>query len=192
MILCIALFSFAMAMAQAPDSSTTSATRSKLESLRREIQKYRSRVSSETRKEEEILKNLEQFDREIDLLHEFIAELKKEEREKLKIVNRINDEIENKQDELNRLREIYKRRIVSFYKYGRMRDLELLLSSRSLNQTLVLTRYLKLIAETDRRIFNKLKAKKRDIEDKKEKLKRELISHRKIINEKTAESKELA
>ncbi len=165
--------------------------RSRLDKIRQEIRDYRNRISSEARKEEEILQNLAQLDREIDLIHELVAELKKEERQKLRTVQRINEDIDLKQEELKRLQEIYKKRIVTFYKYGRLRDLELLFASRSFNQTLVLFRYLKLIADTDRRNYKKLLEKKQAIESKKEALKKELIAKRAIINEKTAESQRL-
>jgi len=166
--------------------------RSRLDKIRAEIQSYRNRITNEARKEEKILQNLEQLDREIDLLHELVAELKKEERQKLRTVDRINEDIDVKQEELTRLQEIYKKRIVTFYKYGRYRDLELLFASRSFNQTLVLFHYLKLITDTDRRNYLNLLKKKQLIESKKETLKRELISKRAIINEKTAESQRLA
>jgi len=174
------------------NSGATNQPRSRLDDIRREIRSYRNRISNEARKEEKILQNLEQLDREIDLIHELIAELKKEERQKLRTVESINEDIDTKQDELTRLQGIYKKRIVTFYKYGRFRDLELLFASRSFNQTLVLFRYLKLIADTDRRNYQNLLKKKQFIESKKEAMKKELIAKRAIINEKTAESKRLA
>jgi len=110
--------------------------RSKLSRIRQEIQDYRKRIKNEQRKEEQILENLEKLDREIDLTHALIAELKKEEQQKLKAIERISREISTKRDELSRLQEIYRKRMITFYKYGRLRDLELLLTTKSFNKTL--------------------------------------------------------
>lgn len=165
--------------------------RSKLSRIRQEIQDYRKRIKNEQRKEEQILENLEKLDREIDLIHALIAELKKEEQQKLKAIERISREISTKRDELSRLQEIYRKRMITFYKYGRLRDLELLLTTKSFNQTLVWFKYLKLVAANDRRNYLNILKKKQRIEAKKTELKKELIAKRKIIEEKTTESERL-
>jgi len=165
--------------------------RNRLNQLRREIEDYRKRIKNEERKEEEILATLEMMDREIDLTHALIAELKKEEQQRLKVIDRISAEIKNKELELARLQEIYKERMVAFYKYGRTRDIELLLTSRSFNQMLVWFKYVKLLAENDRRNYQNLLQKKQSIEAKTLQLKKELIAKRRIIDEKSRESEQL-
>ncbi len=173
------------------DNNRSNSQRNKLSRLRREIDDYRQKVQNEKRKEEQLLENLAKLDREIDLNYEFVAELKKEERQKLKVVGRIGDELIIKIDELERLHEIYKKRIISFYKFGRIKDIELLLSAKSFNQALAWFKYIKLLAENDRRNFQNLLSKKEKIEEKRTSLKNELIAKRNIIREKEAESEKL-
>jgi septal ring factor EnvC (AmiA/AmiB activator) len=168
-----------------------STTRSKLDRLRGEMEDYRKKIASEQKKEQQILENLSNLDRAIDLNYELVAELKNEERQKLKVVEKIGDEIKTKFSELSSLQEIYKKRIISFYKYGRMRDIELLLSAKSFNQTLTWFKYMKLLAENDRRNFRNILEKKNKIEAKKASLKNELIAKRRIIDEKESESEKL-
>ena len=165
--------------------------RNKLNSLRREIDDYRQKIQNETKKEEQLLENLSKLDREIDLNYELVAELKKEEKLKLKVVDRIGKELRTKLNELDRLQEIYKKRIVTFYKFGRIKDIELLLSAKSFNQSMAWFKYMNLLAQNDRRNFNNLLKKKEKIEAKKQSLKKELIEKRKIINEKKTESNNL-
>jgi murein hydrolase activator len=163
----------------------------KLSRLRRDIDDYRKKIQNEERKEEQLLENLAKLDREIDLNYEFVAELKNEERQKLKVVGKISDELRGKLSELDRLQEIYKKRLITFYKFGRIKDIELLLSAKSLNQTLAWFKYIKLLAQNDRRNFQNLLNKKEKIETKKTSLKKELIAKRQIIDEKEVESKNL-
>ncbi len=165
--------------------------RGNLTQIRKEIEQYRKKIQTEQRKEEEILANLERLDREIDLLFSLITALKKEEQQKLSAVDQISQEIISKQGELERLREIYKKRMISFYKYGRLKDIELLLTAQSFNQTLVWLKYLKLLAENDQRNYSNILKKKLLIEDKKTELKSELIAKRRLIDEKTRESAKL-
>jgi murein DD-endopeptidase MepM/ murein hydrolase activator NlpD len=72
-----------------------------------------------------------------------------------------------------------------------MRDIELLLSAKSFNQTLTWFKYMKLLAENDRRNFRNILEKKNKIEAKKASLKNELIAKRRIIDEKESESEKL-
>jgi murein hydrolase activator len=187
-------FSFAIhydIIAQDLENKNVASQRDKLSRLRRDIDDYRKKIQNEKRKEEQILENLAKLDREIDLNYELVAELKKEERQKLKVVGRISDELRTKLSELERLQEIYKKRIVTFYKFGRIKDIELLLSSKSLNQTLAWFKYIKLLTQNDRRNFQNLLRKKEKIEAKNTSLKKELIAKHRIINEKEVEFEKL-
>ncbi|OQX95218.1 hypothetical protein B6I21_06530 [candidate division KSB1 bacterium 4572_119] len=186
-ILLILIILPACVAAQEYDPNKVHQQRNSLSRVRKEIEDYRNKIKNEKRKEKEILDNLEELDREIDLTHTLIAELKKEENQKKKAVDRISNEIHLKQAEL----EIYKKRMVSFYKYGRVKDIELLLTTQSFNKTFLMLKYLKLIADNDRRNYFNILKKKRKVEDKKAELKNELISKRKIINEKVSESERL-
>ena len=190
-ILLILIVLPACVAAQEYDPNKVHQQRNSLSRVRKEIEDYRNKIKNEKRKEKEILDNLEELDREIDLTHTLIAELKKEENQKKKAVDRISNEIHLKQAELERLRQIYKKRMVSFYKYGRVKDIELLLTTQSFNKTFLMLKYLKLIADNDRRNYFNILKKKRKVEDKKAELKNELISKRKIINEKVSESERL-
>jgi len=106
-------------------------------------------------------------------------------------ITKISRELEATRNELGRLQEIYTKRIVSFYKYGRMKDIELLLYSKSFNQTMTWFKFQKLIAQNDLRNYQNIAKKKEKIETERNKLKQEVIAHRKIINEKREEEDRL-
>ncbi len=163
----------------------------RLQQIRKEIEGYRRKVRREERKERQLIDAVAQFDREIDLTHQLLTELEKEEKKKGKQISKISRELDATRDELDRLQQIYARRIVNFYKYGRMKDIELLLSAKSFNQTLTWFKFQQLIAQNDKRNYANILKKKEKIETQRNKLKEEAVSQRKIINEKKDEEKGL-
>jgi len=163
----------------------------RLQQLRSKIENYRLQVKREEQKELKILDALAQLEREIDMTHQLLSELQKEERKKSRQISRISRELESTGQELQRLQDIYARRIVSFYKYGRIKDLELLLLTKSFNQALTWFRFQKLIAQNDRRNYLNILKKKQKIEKQRNKLKQEIIEQRKIIKEKKDEEAKL-
>ena len=163
----------------------------RLQQIRKEIEGYRRKVLREERKERQLIDAVAQFDREIDLTHQLLTELEKEEKKKGKQISKISRELDATRDELDRLQQIYARRIVNFYKYGRMKDIELLLSAKSFNQTLTWFKFQQLIAQNDKRNYANILKKKEKIETQRNKLKEEAVSQHKIINEKKDEEKGL-
>ena len=163
----------------------------RLQQIRKEIEGYRRKVRREERKERQLIDAVAQFDREIDLTHQLLTELEKEEKKKGKQISKISRELDATRDELDRLQQIYARRIVNFYKYGLMKDIELLLSAKSFNQTLTWFKFQQLIAQNDKRNYANILKKKEKIETQRNKLKEEAVSQRKIINEKKDEEKGL-
>ncbi len=163
----------------------------RLQQIRKEIENYRRKVKQEERKEQQLLDAVAHLDREIDLTHQLLTELEKEEKKKGNQISKISRALDATRDGLYLLQQIYAKRIVNFYKYGRMRDIELLLSAKSFNQTLTWFKYQQLIAENDRRNYFNIIKKKNKIEAQRNKLKEEAAAQRKIINEKKAEEKVL-
>ncbi len=163
----------------------------RLQQIRKEIEGYRRKVKQEERKERQLLDAVAQLDREIDLTHQLLSELEKEEKNKGNQISRISRALDATRDGLFILQQIYAKRIVNFYKYGRMKDIELLLSARSFNQTFTWFKFQKLIAQNDRRNYFNIIEKRNKIEAHRNKLKEEVVAQRKIINEKKDEEKRL-
>jgi len=165
--------------------------RQDLERIRSEIELYKSKIKSESAKEKNVLDVLSGLDKEVDLTHALVDQLKQEDQKKSKAILNVQHVLMDKQDELERIGKIYKKRLVFFYKHGRIKDIELLLSAKSFNQVLLWIKYQSLLAANDRRNYQNILDKKHVVEDKKSKLKTEILSKRKIINEKTEEEENL-
>lgn len=163
----------------------------RLQQIRKEIDEYRQKIQAERQRELQLLDALDQSEREIDLTHQLVVELKNEQKKKGKLIEQITQDLDTKNIQLQRLQNLYAKRMVSFYKYGRMKDLELLLSSRSFNQKITWLRYQKLIANNDQRNYSDILKKKENIEAQRNNLKQEIIGQRKIINEKSDEERNI-
>jgi len=183
----ILLFSFP-ADAQ---NKNISQTRKDLKEIRSEIEDYKNRIQHESAKEKSILDMVAKLDQEIDMSHALLEQLKQEEKKNANSILQVAQELKDKRSELERIQEVYAKRLVNFYKHGRIKDIELLLSSHSFNQMLVWLKYQKILAANDRRNYNNILKKKNIIEGKKDKLKIELITKRQIIKEKTEEEDNL-
>jgi septal ring factor EnvC (AmiA/AmiB activator) len=186
LILCCCLGAMTLMGQESRQQRTT-----RLERIRQEIEEYRQKIQQERQRELQLLDALDQVEREIDLTHQLVVELKKEEKRNAQLIDQATMELQDKNDQLARVQELYARRMVSFYKYGRTRDLELLLSSRSLNQKLIWFKYQRIIAANDRRNYLNILKKRVEVEVQRSTLKYEIIAKGKIIAEKTAEEQRL-
>ena len=111
-----------------------------LRRIRKEIELYKNKVKSESVKEKNILDVLSALDHEVDLTHALLVQLKQEDKKNANAILKVAYELKAKRVELERIQEIYKKRLVYFYKYGRIKDIELLLTARSFNQVLSLSK----------------------------------------------------
>ncbi|MBN1153741.1 peptidoglycan DD-metalloendopeptidase family protein [candidate division KSB1 bacterium] len=168
-------------------SNRLSRQRDDLKKIRSEIVEIKKRLENEKAKEKSILDMLSALDREIDLTNGLIEQLKREEKRFAQAMIQVAYELKDKREELDRLQKIYEKRLVYLYKHGKLRDIDLLLSTDSFNQILIWVKFQRLLAENDRRNYNNMMNKKLVIEDKKNKFKEELLTRRQIIDEKTKE-----
>ena len=66
--------------------------------------------------------------------------------------------LKDTKEKLADLKKLFSERLVYMYKYGKIKNLELLLTSQSFNQAFVRYRYLKLIAEYDEKTIRDITA----------------------------------
>ncbi len=174
-----------------PQNKKINKHREDLKEIRSEIDLYKNRILNESVREKSILDMLAGLDREIDVTHALLEQLKQEERNNSSDLLKAANELNEKRAELEKLKKIYEQRMVNFYKQGRVKDLELLLAANSFNQMLVWIKYQRLLTENDRRNFQNILKKKEMVEQLKDKRKIEVLKKRQIIKEKTVEEKNL-
>jgi murein DD-endopeptidase MepM/ murein hydrolase activator NlpD len=162
-----------------------------LDELRRKIARLQEQIAAQEKSETSTLEFLRTLDEQIDLTHRLVGQLQKQERDKRDKISDAERVQQRAQDELARLKQIAARRAVFFYKYGRLQDVEILLTSRSLNQMLLWAKYHQQLTDNDRRILSGIAKKREQISQQKTLLASELQAHQRTLSEKQKEEETL-
>jgi septal ring factor EnvC (AmiA/AmiB activator) len=164
--------------AQAPQEEVNQASE-QLERLREEIKRFELRLSESRHQEQDLLNELEDFDREISLRFELIGTLETERNRAQKSLERTQGELNALQTDIDRttgdslktaqerdsLAALVSRRAVYTYKYLHRDVLTAVLTSQSLVEMMRRQEFLKRIAEADRTNLMRLDRKNRELAD---------------------------
>ncbi|MBJ12440.1 MAG: hypothetical protein CMG62_05095 [Candidatus Marinimicrobia bacterium] len=159
-----------------------------INSLKDEIQTLKSKIKKTESREKSAVKRISTIDQEVALVTKLIQSLRKEESRTKDIIKRLKEEILLNEQELEALRQRYKKRVVNAYMKGRLTDLEKVLSSTSWRQAMYRSQYLKIISDLEKNIVRKIE--KLLIEISKQKLELE-ASLRDNINLKRDKEKQM-
>lgn len=162
-----------------------------LTKLRKEIESYEQRIKEGERRESATLELLDNFDRQATLLRRLIRGLREDERRLQREIEATRGAIGELRGQVSFLKRHYAKYVQSAYKYGRTYDLELLLSSRSVNQALVRARYLQRFSDQRKRDVAKIETKREDVEQQNLLLQSQLTRQRELIAEKSREESRL-
>jgi murein DD-endopeptidase MepM/ murein hydrolase activator NlpD len=165
--------------------------RRQLDELRQKIARLQEQIAAQEKSETATLEFLRSLDEQIDLTHRLAGQLRKQERDKRAQIDNTEKLQQRTEEELQRLKKIAAERAVLFYKYGRLQDVEILLTSRSLNQMLLWAKYHQQLSDNDRRILNGIVKKREQIREQKTLLTVELQNHQRILSEKQQEEEAL-
>ncbi|MCL4706815.1 peptidoglycan DD-metalloendopeptidase family protein [bacterium] len=158
-----------------------------LEELRRNISQLQQKIGSFEKSESSELERLRALDEQVDLLSRLAGKLRRQEAAKRAEAQETANGLRQTQGELQRLQSLGAQRAVFFYKYGRMKDLEMLLSARSLNQVVLWAEYQRRLLANDRRVLAGMKVKQERIQAQNDQLASELAAHEKMLAEKLKE-----
>lgn len=163
----------------------------RLREIRDEINRVEKEIKTNEKKESSELYRLSNLDLEIDMTQSIIRNLKTEQKQKEKEIARIEHDLETTKKELEQLKKLFSKRLVHIYKYGRMKDLELLLTARSLNDGLLWIEYQKRLSEHDYRNYVKIKEKQAEIARNRDLLTIELREKKKLLGKKVQKEQKL-
>lgn len=158
--------------------------RNQLSTLKKDIKSIKDKLTSINKKEAGVLGQLALIDKETALISRSKGLLEQENRLLLGKIQFTNRRLDDAKQRHKKLQELYARRAVYAYKFGYIRNLELLLTSESINQAYIRYRYLQKIAEHDARTIQTLRKKKKEIAQLKESLSGSLQSKKQNLIEK--------
>ncbi len=162
-----------------------------LQQLRSDIQFYESKLHSSEVREKSTLDVLDDLETQSDLIRKLIKSLKEEESDINVEIRRTKNSVATLEKQLLQLRTHYAGYIRSIYKHGRVYDLELLFSSKSVNQLYIRIEYLKKFSEQRVKDLADIQQKKSALETENEQLEHSLSTERQLLAEKTREERNL-
>jgi septal ring factor EnvC (AmiA/AmiB activator) len=136
--------------------SELEAQRARLERLQQEIRQKREEAARLGRQESSVLQELRRVENEIGLTRELVTTLEDEIEERSRQIESTTEELARAQDELAVKRQILARRLRTIYKLGSYGNFQVLLMADSFAEILGRYKYLRLVAEQDRRLLARI------------------------------------
>jgi murein hydrolase activator len=162
-----------------------------LKNIRDQIRDLESKSKQQQANENEVLELLDTYDQKSGLLRKLLRRLHGEARNIQTRIQTTQSTYEQLESQLAFLKDHYAKYVASVYKAGRTSEIDLLLSSGSLNQLLVRNEYLQRFSEQRKRDADRIVAKRKDLGETQARLSRELSEERRLIAEKGAEEDRL-
>ena len=167
------------------------ATRQRLAELKAQIAEDQQHLSETTQAEQASFKTLEQLDRQIALRKELVRNYGRRMQQISGEMGALRTTLSSLGNELETLRNQYRNRAAHAYKHGRMHDLALIASSKSINQMLVRVRYLHRFAQQRRGRLAEIHATQKETEERNEELKDILDDNERLLDEERSEQQNL-
>ncbi len=163
-----------------------------LESIRDQVREFEERIKGHQRNEKATLELLDMYDRKATLVRKLISRLRAEEKQLQIRIEVTRTTIATLEEQLTFLKKHYANYVSSVYRSGKIHDIELLLSSNSINQFYIRTEYLRRFTDQRQKDAERIDTKKQEIEETQARLQQQLTEERRLIAEKGAEEDRLA
>lgn len=173
------------------EADARAATERRLTELQAQIAADEQRLSETTAAERASLETLENLDRQIALRRELITNYGRRVRQITHEMDTLRSTLDGLEGELSTLKRQYRSRAVHAYKYGRMHDLALILSARSINQMLVRIRYLHRFAAQRRDRLGVIRQTGDELRTRREELQSVLARNEQLLREEQREQQNL-
>lgn len=162
-----------------------------LKRLRAEIQRYEQQIEESEKKEKATLGRLDIIEKKANLVRTLLDGLREEEQLLRTSIDNSRETVAQMEKQLAFLKNHYANYVSSVYKYGKVYDLETILSSNSINQLYIRIEYLKRFSEQRKKDLEKIVTKKGQIEMEHNTLQEKLSMEQQLISEKIKEENAL-
>ncbi len=162
-----------------------------LEKLRREIDDFEEKIKKSEQREKSTLETLDYYDRQSLLIRRLVRKLKDESSRLQKEIGETQRNITLSENQFQSIRNHYAKYVTSVYKFGRLYDLELLLTSKSVNQLAIRIEYLRRFTDQRKRDLTSISRNKSRLEDQSTSLQAKLARQERLIAQKATEEKRI-
>jgi murein hydrolase activator len=190
-LLCACCGDIAFGQSAPKESAKLRENKEKLARLIAEKKAFEKKLNESNVKEQSTLDRIESLERHVNQMRRSIKKLREQEQDLAGDIQSARSTIGDLEQQLGSLKTQYARYVRSVYKYGRVYDVELLFSSKSINQLYIRMEYLKRFSEQRAKDLAEVVRKKSDLEAQNEQLQASLEHERKLLSEKTVEESSL-
>lgn len=169
-----------------------SATEQRLEQLRSQIRQTQAQLSKTQELEQASLDRYERLEREVRVREELTASYRRRLRQLNAETDTIRTSVALLEDDVAELREQYQRRASHAYRHGRLHDVALVLSARSINEMLVRVQYLSRFTDERRAKLSSIRAATRELAERQQHLDSTQAQTRRLLAEAEKEQTNLA
>ncbi|MFA6457231.1 MAG: peptidoglycan DD-metalloendopeptidase family protein [Bacteroidota bacterium] len=162
-----------------------------LKRLRAEIQRYEQQIEESEKKEKATLNRLDILEKKANLVRSLLEGLREEEQLIRSSIDHSRSTVEQMEKQLTFLKNHYANYVASVYKFGKVYDLETILSSNSINQLYIRIEYMKRFSDQRKKDLEKITSKKGQIEIEYSTLQEKLSMEQQLISEKIMEENAL-
>jgi murein hydrolase activator len=190
-ILILIIFASFFFINQKSSKDEISKRKGELEKLRKQIKEYEGKLDAAEKKEKSTIDVIDRYDKKGILLNQLINKISDEVTYQEDEAQKIENELKLAELKLDYLRNDYAKYVISMYKRGKTRDLELVFSSNSLNQMYIRLEYLKRFTESRINELRKIEAQKDTIDLKALALKERIDEKKYLLEDKKSEETNL-
>lgn len=158
-----------------------------LQKLRQEIDNYEEKIKKSEQREKATLETLDYYDRQSLLIRRLLRRLKDESGRLQKEIEEMQRGITLSGNRLESLKSHYAKYVTSVYKYGRLHDMELVLTAKSVNQLAIRIEYLRRFTEQRKKDLGNIEQNKTQLEHESTNLQAKLKQQDRLISQKAAE-----
>ena len=162
-----------------------------LERIRKQIKEYEGKLNVSEQQEKSTIELIDKYDKQSMLLNQLINKIIVEINFQENAAKKIERELALAEVKLIQLKNDYAKYIISMYKRGKTRDLELVFSSTSLNQMYIRVEYLKRFTNNRIEEFKKIDEQKDTIDFKILSLNEKIDEKKLLLNDKKYEETNL-
>ena len=181
------LFCTHLAFAQGDIDGRLKDNQKQLDRVKSEIGELRKKIARTDIKASSTLEQIKTIDQELALIGTAKSLLNKETNLLSKKISLTRDQLDLNRQKLKSQKEQYTKRIVHLYKYGKVRNVEILLSSESINHALVRYKYLKFFNDHEKRLIRNITSRVDEIKQLETALSLDYKNQRETLQEKKRE-----
>ena len=155
----------------------------KLVNLETSIKKLEDDIDAMKNSKFDLSKSVDMLDQKIEYREKQIRILKQQDKNISDLINNSNRSIKNKNEELTKLKNKLKKRLVHIFKYGKKNMISKFIINEKWSHNLTKLKYLEVLIDYEKKLNSKIISKIEELETEKEKLKNDKKNQKNILSE---------